>query len=165
MMEVSVHLRDIQIVLVALVRHLKDDVLLFPFSRTCQLLVYEPRELTGLGCQSVEVLVKVVHPFYCVSRDFSLCHIQFLGGRFDPVFEGFQVFFVHLRTLSYQLDAVPYFHDDLVLCCGHLVGWYLSGVPQLLVGCGHANEGGVEHLLVSGHNCWDRGWGWLSGRP
>ena len=92
-------------------------------------------------------------------------HIQFLGERFEPVFEGFQVFFIHFRTLSCQLDAVPYFHDDLVLCCGHLVGRYLLGIPQLLVGCGHGDERDVNHLLVADHDCRDSGRRWLSSRP
>ena len=100
-----------------------------------------------------------------VSCNFSVYHVQFLGERFEPVFKGFQVFFIHFRTLSCQLDAVPYFHDDLVLCFGHLVGWYLSGISQLLVGCGHGDQRDVDHLLVAGRDCWDSGWGWLPSRP
>ena len=77
----------------------------------------------------MKVLVEVVHSLCRVPRDLSVFQVQFLGERFEPVFEGFQFFFVHFCALPCQLNAVPHFHDNLVLCGGHLVGRYLFGVP------------------------------------
>ena len=107
--------------------------------------------------------MEVVHSSCCILGDFSVCQIQFVGQGFESFLECLEVFFIHLRTLSCQLDAVPYFHDDLVLCCRHLVGWYLFGAAKLLVVRRHGDEGDVDHLLVAGCDCGDRGRGWFPG--
>ena len=112
----------------------------------------------------MEILVEVVHSSCRILCDLQVlvCHIQLVGQGFTSVLEHLEVFFIHFRALSCQLDAVPYFHDNLVLRCRHLVGWYLLGTAKLLVARRHRDEGDVDHLLVAGRDCGDGGGGWLS---
>ena len=124
--------QDFQIVIVALVGDLESNNLLLSFGGPDKLLVDETRELTGLCRKTVEVLMEVCHSSCHVLRDFSVCDIELLSQGFESFFEVLKVVGVHFGACPGQLDAVPHFLDDLVLCCCHLVSGNLPCRPQLI---------------------------------
>ena len=71
--------QDFQIVIVAFVGYLESNNVLFSFGGLGKLLVDEARELTGLRCESVEVLVEVRHSTRHILRDFSVRNVELLS--------------------------------------------------------------------------------------
>ena len=124
--------QDFQIVIVAFIGDLESNNLLLSFGGAGKLLVDEARELTGLGRKTVEVLVEVRHSSAYVLCNSSVCDLELHSQCLESFFESLEVVRVHFRACPGQLDAVPYFLDDLVLCCCHLVSRNLPCCPQVI---------------------------------
>ena len=70
---------DFQIFIVAFVGDLKSNNFLLFFGGQDKLLVDEARELTGLCCKTMEVLVEVRHSSLHVLCEFSVCNVELLS--------------------------------------------------------------------------------------